>query len=181
MVLILGGARSGKSGFAEQLAAGMGGPVLYLATAEALDEEMGERVTAHRLRRPAHWETVEEPLAVAGVIAERGREGDVILLECLTLLVSNLLRGFGEDGPAEIADGGSCEERVLASVNDLISAAHEAGASLIVVSNEVGMGVVPEHPLGRVYRDALGRANQAVAARADSVYLMVAGIPWPIK
>lgn len=171
VVLILGGARSGKSGFAEQLAAGMGGRVLYLATAEALDEEMGERVRAHRRRRPAHWETVEEPLAVAGAIAERGREGDVILLECLTLLVSNLLRG----------DTGACEERVLASVNGLVSAAREVGASLIVVSNEVGMGVVPEHPLGRVYRDALGRANQAVAARADSVHLMVAGIPLLIK
>lgn len=181
VVLILGGVRSGKSSLAERLAGEMGRRVLYLATAEALDEEMRQRAAAHRLGRPARWETVEEPLDPARVVAELGPGKDVVLLDCLTMLVSNLLLRAVGDGGRVVKGAAAVEEEVLAAVNDLVAATRRVGVKLIVVSNEVGMGVIPEHPLGRVYRDVLGRANQGLAAQADVVCLMVAGLPWVLK
>jgi adenosylcobinamide kinase/adenosylcobinamide-phosphate guanylyltransferase len=170
LVLFTGGARSGKSARAEQYASRLGGPVLYLATAEARDDEMRARVAAHQSRRPASWTTREEPLAVARAIASLDA-GSTVLLDCLSLLVSNLL----------LANEADPEPSVSAEVEALLRAARERELRLIVVTNEVGMGIVPAYPLGRVYRDLLGHANQRVAAAADEVYLVTCGIPVELK
>jgi adenosylcobinamide kinase/adenosylcobinamide-phosphate guanylyltransferase len=170
IILFTGGARSGKSRRAEQYAARLGRPVVYLATAEAGDDEMQVRIAAHQAQRPAIWRTVEAPLAAAAPLWEL-EPGAVVLLDCLALLVTNLLLAH-EDAP---------EPPVEREVAALIAAARARDLTLIIVSNEVGMGIVPAYPLGRVYRDLLGRANQQVAAAADEVYLVVCGIPVELR
>ncbi|MGI6210029.1 MAG: bifunctional adenosylcobinamide kinase/adenosylcobinamide-phosphate guanylyltransferase [Anaerolineae bacterium] len=177
LYLILGGARSGKSTFAQNLAQRLAGDdVLFVATAEPSDEEMRARIQAHRLDRPAAWRTLEAPLQVGSRLAEAltGSER-AVLVDCLTLLVSNAL----------IAAGGEAEPaRAAAAVESEVAALIECtalGPDLIVVSNEVGLGLVPEYALSRLYRDCLGRANQALAARADRAYFLVAGIPVDLK
>lgn len=176
VVLILGGARSGKSDYAQRLAGEMGRPVIYVATATAGDEEMAERIARHQAARPAHWRTVEAPVGVGRALAGVLEDGEVVLLDCLTLLVSNLLGELGETAGADVLAG-----RVTAELEELLLVCAAHRAALIVVSNEVGMGLVPPYPMGRVYRDMLGRANQWLAARADQVVLMVAGIPVEVK
>lgn len=177
LVLILGGARSGKSAYAERLARARGGTVLFVATATAGDEEMARRIAAHRAARPAEWRTIEAPVAVADQLGTSAGSvpAATVLLDCLTLLVSNLLLAHEAAGEVEVA------RRVDAEIDALVGRFGEGAASWIVVSNEVGLGLVPPYPLGRLYRDLLGRANQRVAARADRVYLMVAGLPLEIK
>lgn len=170
LVLFTGGARSGKSTRAEQYASRLDGSVLYLATAEARDDEMRARIAAHRARRPAGWTTCEEPLKVAATL-EALPPGSTVLLDCLSLLVSNLL----------LANETDPEPAVQTEVTALLRAARERDLRLIIVTNEVGMGIVPAYPLGRIYRDMLGRANQQVAAAADEVYLVVCGIPVELK
>lgn len=176
VILILGGARSGKSDYAQRLAGEMGRPVIYVATATAGDEEMAERIARHRAMRPAHWRTLEAPTGVGQALAEHLDGGEVVLLDCLTLLVSNLLMELGETAEVSVLEG-----RVIAELEALLASCAARGAAFIVVSNEVGMGLVPPYPMGRVYRDVLGRANQWLAARADQVVLMVAGIPVEVK
>jgi len=173
VTLVLGGARSGKSSYAERRAAESGLPVVYVATATAGDGEMAARIAAHRARRPAAWRTVEAPRDLAATIAEHAKPGVLLLVECLSLWVSNelLRREAGADVEAEL----------VGAIQRALAAARAAGAHLLLVSNEVGMGVVPPYPLGRRYRDALGRVNQAAAAGADDVYLMVAGIPVDVR
>jgi adenosylcobinamide kinase/adenosylcobinamide-phosphate guanylyltransferase len=177
LTLILGGARSGKSAFAQQLAQELGGEgVLYVATAQALDEEMQERIEKHRQERPASWCILETHRNVGQAILEHHGNADVILLDCLTVLISNLLMD-AEDDPFDT----TVAARVDTEINEIVACVENLSAHLIVVSNEVGMGLVPPYPMGRAYRDLLGRANQALARKADTVYLLVAGIPWTLK
>ena len=183
LVLILGGARSGKSAYAERLAAEWAGEedqVLYVATAEALDEEMAQRIARHRAARPASWRTLEEPYDLGPVIAAASVAASVVLVDCVTLWISNLLLGPERDETRAL-DADAAEEAALYAVDRLL-AAHRAGtARTILVSNEVGMGLVPPYPIGRRYRDLLGRVNMWLAAAADEVILMVAGLPLRIK
>jgi adenosylcobinamide kinase / adenosylcobinamide-phosphate guanylyltransferase len=161
-VLVLGGARSGKSSFAQRVAAECGSPVAYVATATAEDEEMIERIRLHRAARPPEWLTHESPRS----LALPPGDARTVLVEDLTLLLSNLM--------AEFADA---EGRARAEVEQLL----KARVNVVVVSNEVGMGIVPATPLGREFRDALGRLNQHAAAAMSEVYLLVAGLPLRLK
>jgi adenosylcobinamide kinase/adenosylcobinamide-phosphate guanylyltransferase len=181
LTLILGGVRAGKSAYAERLVANYGPRVLYLATAEAKDDEMRARVEAHLARRPSTWTTLEAPVNVGAALLAASPVADAILLDCLTLLVTNVIlayEGEGEDNPVaeEIADAA-----VNLEIEALLEAQAQLGLPMVIVSNEVGMGLVPPYPLGRLYRDVLGRANQRLAAAADRVYLLVAGLPMTLK
>lgn len=175
LILILGGARSGKSAYAEKLAGQLGRRVLYIATAEAKDAEMAERIAAHRQARPAHWQTLEAPQQVAAALATIDSEPEVLLLDCLTLLVSNIVLALEGQTQAVI------EAAVQTEINHLVAVHVERKIPLIVVSNEVGLGLVPPSSLGRLYRDVLGRANQHLAAQAGRVLFMVAGLPMIVK
>lgn len=167
IVYVSGGARSGKSRFAETYAARSGDDVTYLATAQAFDDEMRDRIARHRGDRPAAWHTAEEPLDVAQ--AARNIQTPTLLLDCLSLWVSNLLLA------------GEPEDRMLAATDDLLAALRERGGLSVLVSNEVGLGIVPDNALARAYRDALGRVNQRVAAASDEAYLLVSGLPLQLK
>ncbi len=177
IILILGGARSGKSAYAEQLAAELGGRgrILYLATATAEDEEMAARIEAHRQNRPSHWQTLEAPRDVGARLSAVKPNPDVVLLDCMTLLVSNIVMAK-EDQTQE-----AIESAVQAEIEAVLAARSKLDAALIIVSNEVGLGLVPPYPLGRLYRDVLGRANRQLASRADKVLFMVAGLPMTVK
>lgn len=182
LILITGGARSGKSVFAEKLAAASGKKVIYLATATIGDKEMLLRVKRHRRRRPPEWVTIEEPLEVARIISENNDPGGLILVDCLALLVNNLLfKGrnlpLGENFEFSSHD----EEQVLSAIRHLSRVAGEVMTDIILVTNEVGWGLVPSYPVGRVYRDLLGLANQQMAFVADAVYLVVSGLAVEIK
>jgi adenosylcobinamide kinase / adenosylcobinamide-phosphate guanylyltransferase len=173
IVLVLGGVRSGKSRFGQDLAHELGGnDLLFVATAESRDDEMALRIQRHREDRPATWTTLEQPLGVGYAIAAIATKciPKVILLDCLTLLVSNILLKHHDDFAA-------AEAGVRAEVASLVAAVRHHGATLVVVSGEVGMGVVPESSLGRQFRDLLGWANQSLAQHASATYLMVAGLP----
>ena len=164
LTLVLGGARSGKSRYAESLIAAMPPPWTYVATAEAGDAEMTERINAHRARRGTQWKTIEAPRELAKALA--ACENVPVLVDCLTMWLSNLMLAQADiDG--EIAR--------------LEKALTAAGAPLVLVANEVGYGIVPDHPLGRRFRDLQGILNQRVAARADRVVLVVAGLPLAVK
>jgi len=177
LILVLGGARSGKSAFAQQLAQEIGGgDVLFVATAEAGDEEMRTRIEKHRQERPPGWQTLEAARRVGKAIGNHAEPAAVVLVDCMTLLASNVLLGL-EDPPDPVA----AEAAITAEVNDLLSAYRKVGAVFIVVSNEVGLGLVPDNPLGRLYRDLLGRANQILASHADNVYFLVAGIAVDVR
>jgi adenosylcobinamide kinase / adenosylcobinamide-phosphate guanylyltransferase len=166
-IFVLGGARSGKSAFAERLAEECGEPVVYVATATVTDDEMAERIARHRARRPSGWHTLEAPVDVVDQLRGSPLQATTLLVEDLTLLLSNLM-----------ADNATtAEARAHQEVTDLL----KLEAHVILVSNEVGMGIVPEYPLGRTFRDALGRINQASAAACGEVYLLVAGLPLRLK
>ena len=180
LTFILGGARSGKSSYAERLAAEHGGPVLYVATARAWDEDMAARIARHKADRPAHWHTLEAPLQVGAAVANwlqtAPEPPGVVLLDCLTLLANNVLVSMPEDIRPEQAEAALAPE--IAALTDVIKSSN---LDWLVVSNEVGLGIVPPYALGRAYRDALGRANQRMAALADRVFFMVAGLPMTVK
>ena len=177
LTLILGGVRSGKSRFGQELAHQLGGDnVLFVATAESRDAEMARRIHQHRQSRPIAWQTLERPLKTGIAIAAYDALKTVVLVDCLTLLVSNVL--LANESEINSLDGiAAIENRMQAEVDDLIRVAENHETHLIVVSGEVGMGLVPETSLGRLFRDMLGWSNQRMAARATSTYFMVAGLP----
>jgi adenosylcobinamide kinase/adenosylcobinamide-phosphate guanylyltransferase len=180
LILILGGARSGKSTFAERLAASTGRSVAYIATATADDEEMRARILRHQTARPADWLTLEEPLDLAGAARRAAAQADVLLLDCLTLWSSNwLLQHWDERAGTSTLEAGDALQHIAAFLGVLRELPDEK--IMLVVSNEVGLGLVPEYPLGRVYRDILGYVNQRLAREAERVYFLVAGIAVDVK
>ncbi len=166
VLLVLGGARSGKSRYAQQRA-GQRESVLFVATATRSDDEMLAKIDRHREDRPTHWTTLEETINLAGVLRAAGPKHNVAVIDCLTLYAANLLAADELNPQAEL-------DRLCATLQS-------APCDVILVSNEVGSGIVPSYPLGRRYRDLLGEMNQRVAAVADEVVLMVAGLPLPLK
>ena len=176
LIFITGGARSGKSRLAEQLAEQLGSWVLYIATGEPGDAEMVERIRCHRERRPAHWQTLEAPRDVVPALRMAMGKVDVVLLDCVSLWVSNLLLTY-KLGVEELQTAVATSAAVATAdaVTELLSCFREGAATFVIVSNEVGSGVVPPTSLGRLYRDILGTVNQLVASAADIVYYCVAG------
>ena len=181
LTFVTGGARSGKSTFAEKLARSYATEVLYIATAVPFDEEMQERVRKHQAQRPAEWRTVEQYAGIGSVLREA--QEPVVLLDCVTVMLSNLLfaAGLNEHQPDRMAVK-AIEESIAVEIENILQAvAENPTREVIMVSNELGMGLVPAYPLGRIFRDIAGRVNQKIAAASDKVYLVVSGIPVPIK
>ncbi len=176
LTLVTGGARSGKSTWAEKLAAQSELAVIYLATGQAFDQEMAERIAIHQRRRPPHWQTVAEPLELVTVLEAHPRS--LVLLDCLSLWVSNQFLTADPESKQELLD---CQQRILSQCDRLISRLHSRPDPTIIVTNEVGMGLVPDNPLGRYFRDTLGWVNQRVAQAADQVFACFAGIPLKLK
>jgi adenosylcobinamide kinase/adenosylcobinamide-phosphate guanylyltransferase len=165
--LVLGGARSGKTAFAEQLVLRTGVKPVYLATAQALDTEMQDRVSSHQASRAGQFETIEEPLALSHAILRAGQNHDVILVDCLTLWLTNLL---------------VANEDVAAAVSELCATLMEfRSAKVVLVSNEVGLGIVPDNAMARTFRDLAGSAHQRLAQICDDVYFVAAGLPLTMK
>ena len=181
LILILGGARSGKSRYATELASAAPGPVIFLATGSASDPEMADRIERHRHDRPADWQTIERTRHLSQAV-RAAAGGSTIVLDSLGDLVTDYLLGaqppIGELSPADLE---AVETALNAEIDDLADAQRRAGVSLLVVSNEVGLGLVPPYPLGRHFRDLLGRANQRLASTADRVVFLMAGLPLHLK
>lgn len=178
--MIIGGARSGKSRFAQRLASELGEPVLFVATAEAGDEEMKRRIEQHKRERPADWSLLEVTSHVGSRIGKKLGEAQVVVVDCITLMVSNILSQY-IDLDSEQIDAQFIEEKVIAETNELVECISQVDASFVIVTNEVGLGLVPDNKAGRLYRDLLGRANQILAQCASEVYMMVAGLPVRIQ
>lgn len=166
-VLVLGGARSGKTGFAERLAMRAGERPAYLATAEALDDEMRERVRTHRQQRGGAFATIEEPIELSAALTRAARDHDVILVDCLTLWITNMI--VANANVAQAVDG-------LVGTLDKLK-----GTRVILVSNEVGLGIVPDNAMARMFRDLAGSAHQRLAEICDDAYFIVAGLPMVLK
>ncbi|MEW5784458.1 MAG: bifunctional adenosylcobinamide kinase/adenosylcobinamide-phosphate guanylyltransferase [Bacillota bacterium] len=179
-ILVTGGARSGKSSYAEKTAAASGKKVIYIATATGDDQEMRERIKNHRSRRPAGFITVEEPFEPHRIVEKEDHGETFFLLDCLTLLLSNhLLRG--DDGSASGESYGKRAEKFLVEMERLAAVLRDSAATALLVTNEVGMGIVPDSALSRIFRDTAGRANQLAAAAADRVWLIACGLPLALK
>lgn len=174
VIFITGGARSGKSAFAEKLALEFPAPLCYLATAQALDVEMNDRIIKHRQRRGDIWNTVEEPLLLSETLSSLGDKYNVVLVDCVTLWLTNLLFNYEDNG-------GDIEDLVLGEVRQLAEVLTTLSIPIILVSNETGMGIVPENRLARIFRDIAGQANQLIAAAADEAWLVASGIPIKLK
>jgi adenosylcobinamide kinase/adenosylcobinamide-phosphate guanylyltransferase len=175
IIVVTGGSRSGKSAFAQTIAEGLPEPRVYIATAPVIDEEMRERVRKHRdAREKSRWRTVEETLNLAGVLRTVA-ESEVLLVDCLTLWINNLLFEAGKRGEV------LTEESIIKKCREVLEACTGISGTVIFVTNEVGMGIVPDHPLTRRFRDLAGRCNQVMAGQADEVIFMVSGQPLPLK
>lgn len=169
VTLVLGGVRSGKSRFALEIASSAQS-VTFIATARASDEEMRRKIERHQSERPSHWRTREEPIHLTEAISSKQDASETTVVDCLTLFAANLMEAYGEDRAA-----------IDTSIENLCSALRKTDRKIVLVSNEVGSGIVPEYAAGRQFRDLLGEMNQRVAAVADNVVLMIAGLPLPIK
>jgi len=176
ITLITGGARSGKSRLAQEMAGKAGGPVLFVATAEAGDEEMKRRIEAHRKARPSGWATLEVTTHIGNQIARNIGRARTVIIDCITLLINNVFQQHDEK-----ADAALLEKAVIAEIKELLDCIDRFDAHFIIVTNEVGLGIIPADRVSRLYRDLLGKANQMLAEHADEVYLMVAGIPLVVK
>lgn len=174
ITLILGGVRSGKSAFAEKIARETGRSTLFIATATAGDDEMKERIRKHQASRPSEWQTLELPHDIGNNL--NAPVAPVVILDCITLLVSNILLSFPENTSAE-----TIMHNIQKEIDEIVAAQVRFGGQWLIISNEVGLGLVPPNALGRVYRDALGFANQSLAKTAQRVILMIAGIPMVVK
>ena len=180
MKLVTGGARSGKSSHAERLAANSE-RVLYIATSKIFDDEMEARIQHHRDSRPAHWRTVEQYRELNTVINEQNDTQEAVLLECITTLITNVMYDAAGEQPEDDWDFVSIEQVVNQQIDILLAACATSPADVILVTNEVGMGIVPENRLARHFRDIAGRVNQRLAQSADEVWLVVSGIGVKIK
>jgi adenosylcobinamide kinase/adenosylcobinamide-phosphate guanylyltransferase len=169
IILVTGGARSGKSRFAERLARSFGTPLGYLATGESRDAEMDERIIRHRERRGPEWTTIEEPLRLTETLVEYDGRFRGVLVDCITLWLTNLLLDWVDP------------ERVLEEVREFADAVPKLATPLVLVTNEVGMGIVPETRLARMFRDLSGEANELLASVADEIHVVFAGIPLKLK
>ncbi|MBN2516369.1 MAG: bifunctional adenosylcobinamide kinase/adenosylcobinamide-phosphate guanylyltransferase [Deltaproteobacteria bacterium] len=170
IIFVTGGARSGKSDFVQEMAETLEGKRLFLATAEALDDEMKERIRKHKEKRGDRWDTLEEPLDLGNAIQSVSKSYRTILVDCLTVWLSNLLIEYEDE-----------DEIISEMIDDFFSSMDDCKETFIVVSNEVGLGIVPDNKLVRIYRDKLGFLNQRMAKRADQVYILFSGIPVKIK
>jgi len=183
IVLVTGGARSGKSTFAENLAGSLSDDVAYIATAVPFDDGMIDRIKKHQASRPSHWITYEKSVKVYEVIKQIDEAHNVALLDCITIMVNNIMF----EDPNLDWDGIThdeidvIEEKIQNEVERLIEEVRRSGLTIIVVTNELGMGIVPENRLARIYRDIAGRVNQLLGSKADEVYFTVSGIPMQIK
>ncbi|UCC90939.1 MAG: bifunctional adenosylcobinamide kinase/adenosylcobinamide-phosphate guanylyltransferase [Dehalococcoidia bacterium] len=175
-ILIIGGARSGKSRIALELALKLGEPVLFVATAVAGDEEMRQRIEEHKRARPSAWSTLEVTTHVGSQISQQIGGVQVVIVDCITLLVNNVLSQYSPRTGISVT-----EQKVTSEINELVDCINHTDASFIIVTNEVGTGLVPTNRTGRLYRDLLGKVNQLLAQQVDEVYLMVAGLPVQIK
>jgi adenosylcobinamide kinase/adenosylcobinamide-phosphate guanylyltransferase len=182
-ILITGGARSGKSSYAEKLAKELGSNILYIATSIPFDEEMKDRVKKHRESRPSAWDTYEGYKGLGRVISEKGGEYSGILLDCITVMVTNLLLEHpGIDNENVIyEDFAEAEKAIKEEVEELLKGISKSGATVIMVTNELGSGIVPENLLARAFRDIAGRMNQYIAEQCDEVFLTVCGLPLKLK
>lgn len=182
-ILITGGARSGKSSYAEKLARELGGNILYIATSIPFDEEMKSRVKKHRESRPSEWDTYEGYRGLGRVISEKGEQYKGILLDCITVMVTNLLLeypGIDYDN-AGYEDFAEAEKAIKEEIEELLKCVSKSQATVIMVTNELGSGIVPENLLGRVFRDIAGRVNQLIAEQCDEVFITVCGLPLKLK
>jgi len=178
LILITGGARSGKSRYAQEMAEKSGEKVLFVATAEGLDDEMRGRIAKHRQQRPTIWRTLEAPLNVSNRLQAAAGDIQTIIIDCITLLVNNVFTR-GCDGDS--IDMTLIQEKLSAEIDGLLDCVKKTDALFIIVTNEVGLGIVPDNYMARSYRDLLGGANQQLAKASDEVYLMVSGLPLRVK
>ncbi len=177
MILVTGGARSGKSRFAESH---VNGKVLYIATAVATDAEMRERIEIHKASRPKNWDTYEGFLDLSEIISSNGNNYDFILLECITTLITNLLFHFG-GFDAEKINYTKVEAQIIAQIDEILKQSKSTKAEVLFITNEIGLGIVPADALSRNFRDIQGRANQKIASICDEVYMIMSGLPLRLK
>ncbi|PHM46361.1 adenosylcobinamide kinase/adenosylcobinamide phosphate guanyltransferase [Xenorhabdus mauleonii] len=181
MILVTGGARSGKSSYAESLITEQCEQVLYIATAQVTDEEMAARIDRHKKERPAHWRTWEGHQNLGTVIRQHRKSQEGVILECVTTLIANLMFDLSEGAPPDELDFSALEVQVHRQIDDLIDASLQCLMPVYLVTNELGMGIVPDNRLARHFVDIAGRANQKLAREAKEVWLMVSGIGVKIK
>lgn len=180
VILLLGGARSGKSCFAVEYARNHEGKVLFVATAAPDDEDMRQRIEKHKHSRPSEWQTLEACRDIGSQVEAAAGDAQLIIIDCITMLINNVFSRFDEKSFEHI-DETVLEQAARVEMDQLQLVLDKVQASVLIISNEVGYGIVPDNRIGRLYRDLLGKVNQSLAARADEVYLLAAGIPLRIK